>query len=134
MAQAAAPDELLDLGQYRGKVVLLDFWASWCAPCLQSFPWMQQLHERYASQGLVIIAVNLDHERRLADRFLIAQHPAFTVLFDPEGRVAQRYDIGSMPASIILDRSGRVRSTRAGFRGSESLAAEHELAAIIAEH
>src|SRR5579863_797355 len=68
VASAAAPD--LDLNQYHGKVVYLDFWASWCKPCRQSFPWMNRMLDMYGDKGLVIIAVNLDEDRKDADRFL----------------------------------------------------------------
>jgi len=133
-AAAGAGADTLDLDKFKGKVVLLDFWASWCAPCKASFPWMQRLNRHYARNDLVVIAVNVDHERSLADRFLDAERPDFPIVFDPQGRLAERFDVHSMPSSFYIDRSGRVRYTHAGFRDGELDAAEHEISTLIAEH
>jgi thiol-disulfide isomerase/thioredoxin len=130
----AANLESLDLDRFKGKVVLLDFWASWCAPCKASFPWMQQLQERYAGHDLVVIAVNVDHERTLAERFLREQRADFPIVFDPLGRIAERFDVHSMPASFYIDRTGKVRYTHAGFRNDDKADAERELSGLIAEH
>jgi peroxiredoxin len=130
----AASLESLDLERFKGKVVLLDFWASWCAPCKASFPWMRHLQDRYSDRDLVVIAVNVDHERSLADRFLQEQHAQFPIVFDPLGRIAERFDVRSMPASFYIDRSGKVRYAHAGFRDDDKADAERELAALIAEH
>jgi len=126
--------ESLDLERFKGKVVLLDFWASWCAPCKASFPWMQHLQERYARGDLVVIAVNVDHERTLAERFLQEQRADFSVVFDPQGRIAERFDVRSMPSSFYIDRSGKVRYTHAGFREDDKAGAERELSGLMAEH
>jgi thiol-disulfide isomerase/thioredoxin len=130
--------ESLDLEHFKGKVVLLDFWASWCAPCKASFPWMQQLRKRYASDDLVVIAVNVDHERTPAERFLQEQgaepRADFPIIFDPLGRIAERFAVRSMPASFYIDRTGRVRFTHAGFRSADKSESEQQIASLIAEH
>jgi thiol-disulfide isomerase/thioredoxin len=133
LAQAASL-ESLDLERFKGKVVLLDFWASWCAPCKASFPWMQHLQERYADRDLVVIAVNVDHERSLAERFLREQRADFSIVYDPLGRIAERFDVKSMPASFYIDRAGKVRYAHAGFRNDDKADAERELSGLIAEH
>src|ERR1700678_2087156 len=97
LAQAAD----LDLNAYRGKVVYLDFWASWCGPCKQSFPWMETMKRTYAGQGLEVIAVDLDGDRADADRFLAQFHPTFDVRFDPEGELAEAYKVQGMPSSVL---------------------------------
>jgi len=125
--------ETFDPDAYRGKVVLLDFWASWCAPCKESFPWMQRMEDRYRDRGLVVVAVNVDRQRELADRFLLVQQPRFAVVFDPEGRLADRYHVAGMPSSFYIDRSGRIRHTHVGFRASERQAAELELDELVSE-
>jgi cytochrome c biogenesis protein CcmG/thiol:disulfide interchange protein DsbE len=95
--------------------VLVDFWASWCVPCRASFPWMSELHRRYAPDGLVIVAVDLDRDRALADRFL-ELHPApFTVAFDPAGRTAEAYGVKGMPSSFLVARDGTILHSHAGF-------------------
>ena len=104
-----------ELSSLRGRVIYLDFWASWCAPCRQSFPWMQDLQTRYASRGLTVIAVNLDQERAAADAFLKHFQPGFQIHFDPQGRWAERFGVKGMPTSVVIDRHGVARFTHIGF-------------------
>lgn len=116
-AQAAsvhAPDPL-DLGKYRGKVVYLDFWASWCGPCRLSFPYMERLSAYYAAKPFALIAVNVDHSRERADAFIAAFGPNINVVYDPEGQVALKYGVREMPTSVVLDKNGHVRFTHNGF-------------------
>lgn len=109
------------LSDYRGKVVLLDFWASWCGPCRESFPWMNTMRERYEKQGLTIVAVNLDKDRGLADRFVDETQATFALAFDPSGKTAEDYDVEVMPSSYLIDRDGNVVSRHRGFhRGDTS--------------
>ncbi len=126
--------DAFDTAQYRGKVVLLDFWASWCAPCKESFPWMQRMAERYADRGLVVVAVNVDRDRSLADRFLRDQQPSFPVLYDPQGDLAEHYRVSGMPASFYIDRDSHVRFMHVGFHAENADAAETELARLLAEN
>lgn len=103
------------LDSLRGRVVYLDFWASWCGPCRASFPWMEAMQQRYRAKGLSVVAINLDRERRAADGFL-ARHPAsFAVAFDPAGKVAEAYGVAAMPTSFLIGRDGAVLATHAGF-------------------
>jgi len=111
-----AADEVPDLAQYEGKVVIVDFWASWCVPCRRSFPWMNQMHEKYADDGLVIIGVNMDTQASDADNFL-AEYPAnFQILHDPFGELARTYDVVAMPSSYIFDRDGNQVTRHLGFK------------------
>lgn len=110
---------ILDRAQ-GAKLVYLDFWASWCGPCKASFPWMNQIQQDFADQGLKIIAVNLDNKRERADQFL-KQHPAeFTILFDPEARLAKKYKVQAMPSSFILDAEGKILYEHLGFKYHEA--------------
>jgi cytochrome c biogenesis protein CcmG, thiol:disulfide interchange protein DsbE len=129
-AHAAAS---IDLQDFRGRVVYLDFWASWCAPCRQSFPWMQSLKDAYEKQGLLVIAVNLDQDRADAERFLARFHPTFDVRFDPQGESAERFKVQGMPTSVIIDRHGVVRFTHIGFRPVDQAAYEDQLRQVLAE-
>jgi cytochrome c biogenesis protein CcmG/thiol:disulfide interchange protein DsbE len=104
------------LGDVQGEVVWVDFWASWCAPCRRSFPWMNRMHERYAARGLQIIGVNVDKERELADDFLSEVPAQFELRFDPAGDVAAGFGVQAMPSSFLLDASGNVIATHYGFR------------------
>jgi cytochrome c biogenesis protein CcmG/thiol:disulfide interchange protein DsbE len=115
-ALAASGDPLLDLAAYKGQVVYVDFWASWCAPCRESFPWMNRMQAQFGPDGLVIIAVNVDHERVDAERFL-REHPAqFRIVFDPDGKLPEEFGVRGMPTSFLIGRDGRVQSRHAGFR------------------
>ena len=110
----------LDLQQYQGKVVYLDFWASWCVPCKHSFPWMNRMQGRFANDGLVVIAVNLDEDRSQAEQFL-REHPAqFKIIFDPEGKLAETYKVQGMPSSYLFDRNGKLIYSHIGFKEREA--------------
>lgn len=116
-----------------GKVVLLDFWASWCAPCRQSFPWMAELQRRYAEEGLIVVAVNLDQDRHLAEQFLAATPAAFRVEYDPAGTIATQFGVSAMPMSFLIDRTGRVRARHVGFRQAQRPEREASLLKLLEE-
>jgi len=130
---SALADSTVDLKAFQGRVVYLDFWASWCAPCRQSFPWMQAMKDAYERQGLTVIAVNLDRRREDADKFLARFHPNFDIRFDPEGEMAGRFQVQGMPTSVIIDRHGVRRYTHIGFRPVDLAGYESELRNILAE-
>jgi thiol-disulfide isomerase/thioredoxin len=121
-AQAAPPS--LDLTRHRGKVVVVDFWASWCKPCRESIPWLNDLRGRYGAQGLVIIGVNVDAERSEAERFLREVPIEFDVVYDPEGALAEQFKVQGMPSSFVFDRQGQLVRSYLGFR--QNRRAEHE--------
>ena len=114
-ARSAWSDLPTDLRSYEGQVVIVDFWASWCAPCRRSFPWLNAMYDRYADDGLVILAVNMDQDRGAADRFL-AQYPArFTVLFGEGETLARDFDVEAMPSSYLIGRDGKLLRRHLGF-------------------
>jgi thiol-disulfide isomerase/thioredoxin len=123
----------LDLAALRGRVVYLDFWASWCAPCRQSFPWMQAMKNTYEPQGLSVIAVSLDHDRADAERFLRKFHPDFEVRFDPQGLLAEQFKVAGMPTSVVIDRHGVMRFSHIGFQPADERAFANELQRLLAE-
>jgi cytochrome c biogenesis protein CcmG, thiol:disulfide interchange protein DsbE len=126
----AAP---LDLEQFRGRVVYLDFWASWCGPCKQSFPWMQAMKNAYAEQGLTVVAVNLDADRADAEKFLRRLQPTFEVRFDPRGELAVIYKVKAMPSSVLIDRHGVARFSHTGFRPIDAAGYEAQMRELLAE-
>ena len=117
----------LTLADLKGKVVYLDFWASWCPPCRQSFPWMNEMEHRYSRKGLAVVAVNLDKNRELATKFLNEMPADFTVVYDREGTVADSYHVPGMPSSFIIDRNGKIRAIHIGFRQEDTAALEEAL-------
>ena len=129
VAPAARPDEL---GPVEGKVIWVDFWASWCAPCRRSFPWMNAMHEKYGEQGLQIIGVNVDKERELADEFLAETPAAFSLRFDPAGELAKQFGVQAMPSSYLLDASGNVLERHFGFKLADTDAYERAIESALA--
>jgi thiol-disulfide isomerase/thioredoxin len=121
------------LESLHGKVVLVDFWASWCGPCLQSFPWMNELHAKHGGEGLVIVAVNLDQDRALADAFLKKVPAKFRVEYDAQGALAQQFNVQAMPTSVLIDRAGRVRIRHAGFKEKHRADREQQIAQLLKE-
>jgi cytochrome c biogenesis protein CcmG, thiol:disulfide interchange protein DsbE len=123
-AATADTPQALDLARYRGKVILVDFWASWCEPCRHSFPWLNAMQAKYADRGLVVIGVNVDRKRADADRFLQDVPTTFQIVYDPAGTLASQYDLPGMPVSYVIGRNGDVVARHIGFRSN--LRAERE--------
>ena len=130
LASPPAPaSDTFDVGQYAGKVVVLDFWASWCVPCRRSFPWLNTMHDKYAGEGLVIVGVNLDMERADAERFL-AEYPAeFSVVYDSNQELARRFEVVAMPSSYVIGRDGQIVARHMGFKVKQ----QDEYEALIVE-
>jgi len=105
----------LNLSQLKGKLVYIDFWASWCRPCKNSFPWMIAMKEKFKHQPFEIIAINLDKDKKLADEFIASQKINFPIAFDPQAVVAGLYNIEGMPSSYLVDPEGRLRLRYTGF-------------------
>jgi peroxiredoxin len=105
----------LRIADLKGKVVLLDFWASWCIPCRRSFPEVDALHRELESKGLAVIAVNVDEQQKNAYTFLEKYPHTMTVAFDPKGSVAEAFNLQAMPSTLIVDRSGHIRFTHQGY-------------------
>lgn len=112
------------LASLRGQWVYLDFWASWCGPCKQSFPWMNEMHSKYGSRGLRIIAINVDAKASDAERFLGGTPAKFAIAYDPKGETPKRYAVKAMPTSYLIDPKGRVTLVHAGFRENDRAALE----------
>jgi thiol-disulfide isomerase/thioredoxin len=123
----------LDLSAYRGKVVYIDFWASWCGPCRQSFPWLDNLEREYASQNFVVIGVNVDKDRERAERFLNEVPADFPIVYDPKGELAAAYKVAGMPSAILIDRTGHVRFQHTGFSEKQKGLYEEQLQTLLAE-
>jgi len=138
VVSAPAPDfklegqqKQINLSDYRGQIVYLDFWASWCQPCRKSFNWMNKMQSLYGEEGFKVIAINLDESRKKADRFL-QQIPAnFDVAFDPRGDTAESYKVKAMPSSYIIDKHGNVIHANLGFRSKDEDKLEAKIRKII---
>jgi thiol-disulfide isomerase/thioredoxin len=134
LGSAAARAELpAELGAVEGRVVWLDFWASWCTPCRRSFPWMNAMHEKYGADGLQIIGINLDKDRDLAAEFLDEIPAAFAIHYDPDASLAETFDVQAMPSSFLLDASGNVLSRHFGFKLESTGEYEASITSALAE-
>ena len=99
-----------------GKVVLVDFWASWCAPCEASFPCMTRLHDKYSAKGLVIIGIGVDEEVANYKTFAAKQKVTFTLAYDGSHKAAAFFNPSTMPGSYLVDRKGKIRFIHKGFK------------------
>lgn len=123
-AEPEAPDfalrtpdgRTLTLSTFRGRIVLLNFWATWCAPCRVEMPSMERLHQDFKDVGLVILAVDLDESPKLVAKFTQDFRLTFPALLDTGSRVASRYEVRGLPTTILIDRRGRVVGTAIGPR------------------
>jgi thiol-disulfide isomerase/thioredoxin len=134
-AASARPDvpeaSAFDIARYHGQVVVVDFWASWCKPCRQSIPWLNEMRSRYGQKGLVIVGINVDANRADAQRFLISTPIDFEIVFDTKGELAQRYALKGMPSSLVFDRDGKLVATHLGFQEASKNAREAGLRQLI---
>lgn len=112
-----ANDDLMkaELVKHKGKVVYVDFWASWCGPCRKSFPWMNEIQKKYAQQGFTVVSVNLDSDKANALEFLEELPASFPVVYDPEGKIARQFKVKGMPSSYVFDRQGKLVLSHVGF-------------------
>jgi thiol-disulfide isomerase/thioredoxin len=122
---------MVKLSDKTGSVIYLDFWASWCGPCRQSFPWMNRMQAKYKSKGFQIIAVNLDAKTDDAMKFLEQVPADFTVAFDSKGQTPRAYGVKGMPTSFLIDRSGKILLQHAGFRPDDREELEKQIQAAL---
>ena len=139
--QAPAPDftlkgvdgRKLRLGEQRGQVVLVNFWASWCAPCRQEMPHLNRLYDKYKSSGFTLLAVNIDDAARHGAATAAKWGLKFPVLLDADKTVTRRYDLGAMPSTVLIDRDGRVRYLHRGYREGVEEAYERQIRELVKE-
>jgi thiol-disulfide isomerase/thioredoxin len=133
-ALPTAGGDTVSLAPLRGRVVYVDFWASWCAPCRRSFPWMNALQARYGKDGLAIVGINVDKRREDAERFLRDTPASFTVVYDAHGATPAAYDVKGMPSSYLIDRRGNVVAVEEGFHDERRDDVEARIRALLAQH
>lgn len=103
------------LSDYRGQVVLLNFWASWCGPCRQEMPRLETLYRRYKQLGFVILGVNVDSDSTKANNYLRDIKVTFPILYDTQNAVAKSFNVNAMPTTVIIDRNGKKRFLHQGY-------------------
>jgi len=131
----ALPDargSVVTLEKLRGQVIYVDFWASWCGPCRRSFPWMNEMQQKYGGKGLAIVAVNVDKKRADADKFLAQLPASFPVVFDEAGTSPAAFGVKGMPTSYLIDARGNVVVVERGFLEGSRGELEERIKALLA--
>lgn len=128
-----ADGTVVSLAGNRGKVVLVDFWASWCGPCKASFPALDALYQELRDRGFEVIAVNVDERRTDANAFLADKPHTMSVVFDPKGTAPSAYGVTGMPTSFLIGRDGRVRFVHIGYTSKTVEAYRREIEQLLAE-
>ena len=123
--------EKVELSQYRGKVVYLDFWASWCGPCLTAIPEIEEMRSEFPADEFQIIAINLDQKRKKALRFLAKNPIGYPSASDPKGRLPEQFGVDTMPTSYLIDRNGVIRYVHRGFSRGDGSKLRHEIRALL---
>ena len=104
------------LSQYKGQVVMLNFWATWCGPCQQEMPLLDQIYQQFKPAGFTLLGINVDTDKAAVLKLLARKPVSFTVLLDPKNRVSDEYHVEEMPSTIIIDRKGVIRYVHRGYK------------------
>ena len=123
----------LRLSEYRGQVVMINFWATWCGPCRQEMPALDAIYDRYNDVGFTLLGVNIDENPQQAMRMAERLKVTFPVLFDERKEVSKMYDVRAMPVTVLIDRDGRVRSVHQGYQSGREQEYLNEVRALLRE-
>lgn len=123
----------LRLQEQRGKVVLVNFWATWCGPCRKEIPHLNRIADKYKSSGLVLLGVNVDDDVRNAAEVANKLKVSFPVLLDTDKSVSKLYDLNSMPSTLVIDRSGRVRYVHRGYQDGYENTYDQQIRELLKE-
>lgn len=107
--------ETVSLADFKGDVVMINFWATWCGPCRKEMPHLEALHQRYSSLGFKLLGVNVEDNPKGAEKFLEETPVSFEILFDPANKVTALYDVVAMPSTVMVDRNGNMRYIHHGY-------------------
>jgi thiol-disulfide isomerase/thioredoxin len=112
----------IDLAQFKGQVVMINFWASWCVPCRQEMPLLDSIYKKYKPLGFTLLSVNVEPEQKDAESFLKQTPVSFPVVFDAKSKVSSLYNVQGMPTTVFIDRKGNVRMMHVSYKtGDENL-------------
>jgi len=125
--------ENLRLSEYRGDVVMINFWATWCGPCRQEMPLLEEIYQRYNKLGFTLLGVNVEEHSNDADRFLAETPVSFPILFDPSNEVSKQYGVSAMPSTVIVDREGNVRFLHHGYQPGYENEYQNQIRELVRE-
>jgi thiol-disulfide isomerase/thioredoxin len=123
----------VSLADLKGQVVMINFWASWCGPCRQEFPALDQIYAKYKPMGFTLVAINVETEKADAERFLGATPVSFPILFDPDNKVSGSYGVSAMPTTVLVDRQGRVRWQHRAYKPGDEAKYIEQIRAVLRE-
>jgi peroxiredoxin len=121
------------LSQYKGQVIMVNFWATWCGPCQQEMPLLEQMYKKYKPAGFTLIGVNVDKEAPAVKELLARKPVSFPVLLDPANQVSKAYHVDEMPSSVIIDRKGEIRYIHRGYRPGDENEYQDRIRQLIRE-
>jgi peroxiredoxin len=123
----------VSLAQYKGQVVMLNFWASWCGPCRQEMPLLESIYRKYNRMGFTMIGVNVEPDSKAADEWLKATPVSFPILYDRDSKVSKLYNVAGMPSTVIIDRHGNLRKLHRGYQPGDENEYLDSIRALIRE-
>ena len=123
----------VNLDQYKGQVVMINFWASWCGPCREEMPILEKLHAKYKPMGFTMIGVNVEPDSAEAAKWLKATPVTFPILFDTKSEVSKLYSVSSMPSTVIIDRKGNLRWLHRGYKAGDENEYLNQIRALVRE-
>lgn len=126
-------EKQINFDDLKGKVVYMDFWASWCLPCKLSFPSLNKLYNKLKDRGFEVVAVNLDEEKQDAVKFLAENPVDFTIGYDAEGHCPGSFNVMAMPSSFIIDKQGNIRKVHLGFKSEDITHIREKVLALLNE-
>ena len=125
--------ENLKLSEFRGEVVMINFWASWCGPCRQEMPILEAMYDRYKELGFTILGVNVEKNSKNADKLLKSIPVSFPILYDNKNQVSELYDVIAMPSTILVDRDGNMRYLHRGYEKGYEIEYEEQVRGLLRE-
>ena len=130
---AALTGQQAALSQYKGQVVMVNFWATWCGPCQQEMPLLDQMYKKYKPAGFTLIGVNVDKEAPAVKDLMARKPVSFPVLLDPANQVSKAYHVDEMPSSVLIDRKGEIRYIHRGYRPGDENEYQDRIRQLIRE-
>jgi thiol-disulfide isomerase/thioredoxin len=123
----------ISLTQYKGQVVMLNFWASWCGPCRQEMPLLENIYKKYGKMGFTLIGVNVEPDSKAAEGFLKQTPVSFPVIYDKDSTVSKAYDVSGMPSTVIIDRKGNIRVLHRGYKPGDENEYQDSIRTLVRE-
>ena len=130
---AARGGQAVSLAQYKGQVVMINFWASWCGPCRTEMPLLESIYKKYNKMGFTMLGVNVEPNSQAANDWLKATPVSFPILYDTDSKVSKLYDVAGMPSTVIIDRTGKLRVLHRGYKPGDENEYMDSIRALIRE-